>query len=159
MRNIINALLISTVLLALAGCQSSSSKPTPVTLATNPNSPNNLIQQFYGTAQWNRIKDMKYDGFVIMRGVIADNRTIPNPRIIKSYPDNSRDMMALDFAKDIRITPVTVGGRIRGSGEIYVYFYETKLPPREALVIAKQQDTIGPTVSIGGTFYLITVAY
>ncbi|MDF9827157.1 hypothetical protein M2103_000785 [Ereboglobus sp. PH5-5] len=159
MRNTINALLISSVLFALAGCQSSSSKPTPVTLATNPKAPNDLIQMFYGGAQWNRIKDMQYDGFVVMRGIIADNRTIPNPRIVKSFPDDSRNERALEFAKEIRLTPVTVGGRVRGAGEIHVYFYETKIPPREALVIAKQQDTVGPTASAGGTFYLVTVSY
>ena len=130
-----------------------------MTLATNPNAPNDVIQEFYSASRWNQIKNLKYDAFVVLRGVIADNRTIPNPRITKSFPDNQRDAMALDFARDIRISPVTIGGRIRGSAEVHVYFYETTRRPRQALVVAKQQSTTGPTASLGGTTYLLTVTY
>lgn len=153
------AIAISFIAFAVSGCQSTDPKNPPMTLESNPNAPKDVIQKFYGTQQWNYVKNLKYDAFVVLRGYVSDNYSIPNPRITKSFPDTTRDALAREFAKDIRLTPVTVAGRLRASAEIYVYFYETALNPRQALVIAKQQSSIGPTASVGGDLYLITVTY
>ncbi len=153
------AMAVSLIAFAVSGCQHAGSKNPPMTLDSNPDAPKDAIQKFYGTEQWNYVKNLKYDAFVILRGYVSSNYTIPNARIIKSFPDTTRDALAREFSKDIRLTPVTVGGRIRAAAEIYVYFYESGLNPRQALVIAKQQSSIGPTASVGGDLYLITVTY
>ncbi|MDR1012153.1 MAG: hypothetical protein LBM04_13685 [Opitutaceae bacterium] len=159
MHTILSILLITLTLIIASGCQSVDPKNPPMTLATNPNAPKDTIEKFYGARQWNHIKNLKYDAFVVLRGYVADNRTILTPRIIKSFPDNSRDGRALNFSEGIRLTPVTVGGRIRASAEIYVYFYETAIIPHQALVVAKQQSNVGPTSASGRDLFMTIVTY
>ena len=156
----IHLLLIILPLLLAAGCTTatSSSKAPAWTLEDNAKAPCKIIEEFYGAAQWNEIKKLKYDGYVEIRGTVLRDRTISLGKIIEAFPDDSRNERAKVFSRSIRLSPVSVGSHMSANASVFVFFYESNLKPRQALVVAVQ-DTPPTTLSYGGTIYMDIITY
>lgn len=105
-------------------------------LGGNKRLPSEWIRAFYSEKEWLKLRDTRYDGYVVLRVQIQKDRTVSNLRVLESYPDHSRDVSAVNFAKSTRLFAPRVASRTAPSGEVYVVFYESSTQ-RHALVFGK----------------------
>lgn len=134
-------------------------KETPVTLDSNSTLPKKEIKMFYGKKQWNEIKDLEYDGYVIFKAGVTKSRELKLLKILASYPDDSRNELAEQFAEGLKLQNSNVGSRIKKSAKVYVIFYEKNHTPNQALVIGKRNQSISSTESVGGNYYMTVIRY
>ena len=136
---------LTILFLLIGGCHSAQSQAEhPHTLAGNSHLPEGVLKRTFTNERWDRIKDRPYDGYVIIRGNLDADGLLSMGQVVEKYPDGSRNEMARALSRNIRFDPVDVGSNIHPSAEIYVVFYEDKLP-RVAYVFGKQLQTVGPT--------------
>lgn len=137
-------LIVASLLLLLGGCSSGSQDGSYVAsvspnLAANRRLPSAQIEKFYSPIQWAKIREMNYRGYVVAEGEIAGNR-LEVRKLRESFPDNSRDALALTMLKDVELKASTVGTNITPRGLAYVIFYERNIDGDLALIFAKQTD-------------------
>lgn len=152
-------ILLILLLVSVVGCRTMPTGRPYNTLEGNPDLPHREIRDFYGINQWERIGHLPFDGYVILRGNIQNDRSVTIRKIIKSHPDQRRNELAETFATRARLTPTTVGSRIRPSADIYVVFFETHSTPNRALVFAKQRYAAPPTEVDGGDRFMTIWVY
>lgn len=151
-------LAISTSLLAGCAAGDISSKTPAWTLQDNPRAPYKLLEKFFDPAKWGTVRKMKYDGYVELRGTVNEDHSVNIGHVYEAFPDDSRNELAMEFSKKVRMSPVKVGSHVRPGAKIYVYFYERGHSPHEALVVAEQDSPVA-TDSFGGTIYLTIFEY
>ncbi|PTY08455.1 hypothetical protein DB347_02415 [Opitutaceae bacterium EW11] len=118
-------------------------------MATNRRLRGAALQGYYTAAEWSALKDVRFDGYVILRGALNHDGSVHSPASFISYPDHSRDEMAVSFSKRIRLKPTQVGSHISPWAEIYVVFYESGRKPSEALVYGEQIGATAAARQIG----------
>ena len=143
-------LWIAWMLLLVGGCRSMTDPAVadPHSLAGDSRIPKELIRPTFTSGQWKRISVQPYSGLVVIRGTLTPEGVFSAGRITDAYPDNSRNRMALELSRKIRIKPIVVGSHILPSGEVFVVFYEDR-KPRIAYVFGRQIETVGPTLGQG----------
>lgn len=103
--------------------------------------PEKEIRGFYSKEAWATIEDAPYDGCVIIRGSVKPNNVFRAGKIIESYPDDSRNKLALKLSKKVKLSSAKVGTRINPTADVYVLFYEENSDKRTALVFGKRRQS------------------
>lgn len=146
--------------LFLTGC----STPTQPVASTNhtlrdvPGLPFTLLSQGFKPSEWDRLASLRYTGYVILAGRVDESGSIPSPRVLKAYPDSSRNDLAVEFSGDIQVVATTIGSHVPPTAKVFVVFYETP-PIRTALVFGEADATIAPTGVTGGARQLLIKSY
>jgi hypothetical protein len=145
---IMKQLCLCALALLLASC--SSPKPSaaygPDTLGGNRKIQSEVLQDLFTPDEWKDLLARPYAGFVILRGMIAEDGHVANPKIFQSYPDGSRDKMALEFGPNWKIRIPTINSRMPHLAEIYVVFYEGTKFTRKAIVFGTPlNNDVAPT--------------
>ena len=123
------------------------------TLSGNPRIPVDDLREFFERGEWDEVKDAKYDAYVILKGVVEEDRTVTVDQVLDFYPDDSRNDLALKFAKKVEIVANRIGTRVKPRAKVYVVFYEKSLIMNQAMVFAKQQGAL-PTGQFGHNLYM-----
>ena len=148
------------LVLAVAGCTAPQAGTGVVhTLAGDPRLPEMEIRAFYSELGWRTVKDIPFDGYVVVRASINDDHTLSDLRVYESYPDDSHNELAMTFAQHARLSGTTVGGRTKPNGEIYVVFYETNSSPHRALVFGREIGGAALTEGIARNRFLDVYSY
>lgn len=144
-----------------AGCTTSSPRVSAPSLAGDPRLPADRISRFYSAEEWAKLAEKSYDGCVILRGPIDDNNRVTSPILVDSYPDDERNILALRFARKVKIVPTTTATHVRPMARIYVLFYERDRKPRRAIIYAEQTGVITAPLTSGGdqNYYLVMSYY
>ncbi len=142
----------------LAGCTAGPVKPVTgsaakPTLGTSDYLPKDAIERImHSPRQWGYLRDLTYEGYVVLSGEIGDDGMVAVHRITRCYPDNSRDAMARALAQGIYIRAASAGSSIPPNAEIYVIFYGEMFEGQVAVVFAKQTTSFLPRNYDDGMF-------
>jgi len=111
----------------------------PHTLGGTAVLPQTEIAAFFGPKEWQSVRVQDYKGYVIMDGLIDSSGKVRSLRIVQNAPDASRDQLARELAKEIRLFSNRSDSAIDPPATVYMIFYEF---PRgnQALVYAKRSD-------------------
>ncbi|MBI3886788.1 MAG: hypothetical protein HY302_13815 [Opitutae bacterium] len=147
---------LSTMAL-LAGCSSSPTVPTQIdaptpSLASDKRLPAAEIQSFYSPILWAKLRGEPFKGFVVAEGDVQGSRFVAR-RILESYPDGSRNGLALGFLTNVALNVSTVGTNLQPKAMAYVVFYEGNFDGDMALIYAKQVGYSAPGVSGVARFF------
>lgn len=137
----------------LAGCASES--PAPKSAAVIPWDD---IKTLLNPRQRTTLESLQYTGYVILDAWVQDDGIVRVNRVTESFPDGSRDALAVAFAKKAVIRTQVLGSRISPTAVVYVVFYDHKLEGDIALTFARPREWAG-TVRPGSDYYLNVVAY
>lgn len=146
----------SCLFFALVGCKTLMeplSDDVVHTLSGNPRIPVDDLREFFEKGKWEEMKDVEYDAYVILRGAVEEDRSVTVDQILDFYPDDSRNDLALKFAKRAAIVPNRIGTRVKPAAKVYVVFYEKSLIMKQAMVFAKQQGALA-TDQFGHNLYV-----
>ncbi|MCG8525019.1 MAG: hypothetical protein MI748_01475 [Opitutales bacterium] len=148
--------LLSIFLILLCSCATtqSSSKYPSNSLGGNSAIPDKNLIGFYGRKQWKEMRNIPYDGYIVMSGSVDRHENFHIDEIKEAYPDDSRNKIALQFANGIKASNLNAGSRIKARIRVYVVFYETFSSPNRAIVFTHKSGTSAPTESIGGSSYI-----
>ena len=119
------------------------------------------MARFYSEADWDTLKRRHYVGYVILEGLIGGDSRVGGAHPVESYPDDSRNSLAAELSRRIKISSFTIGSHIRPAARVYVLFYEDGFNPREAIVYAEPVGDLPPVTLEGGErmSYLLTTSY
>lgn len=156
-------IFVSCALLLFAACSTPHASPSVArsSIATNPHLPAEAMARFYSEAEWNTLKSRNYVGYVILEGFIGRDSRVGHAHLIESCPDDSRNSLAAELSRRIKISPFTIGSHIRPVARVYVLFYEDGSNPREAVVYAEPGNDLAPVSLKAGErmSYLLTTSY
>ena len=150
------SLHIFLIILCLTGCETGvgpASTGTANTLSANPLIPVHDLRNCFSTEGWDAIRNLEYDGYVIIRAFINSDKTLTVDKVVDSYPDDSRNALALKHADQVMLTPTRVGTNTTLHARIYAVFYENPPLPNKGIIFA-QQYGVASTVSLGHQVYL-----
>jgi hypothetical protein len=136
--------LSALIPLLFVGCVSEQSNLyiNPRTLGGSIVFPRDEIAEFYGSKAWQSVRSQEYSGYVIMTGLVDPYGEVGDLRIVQSFPDASRDRLARQLAKDVKIQSLRIDSAIWPAAEVYVIFYES-FQENRAVIYAKRSDYSG----------------
>ena len=150
-------LLLAAVLTGCAG-RPVAILPSVHTLTGNDRLPHAEMEKLSQSRQWALMRNLEYSGYVIMEGRIDEDDRVHVSKLSESYPDNSRDRLALALGNKTVIHARNIGSRIEAKAEVYVIFYEKLNDANLAFIYARQVDYMA-TEGSGAACYLNTVTY
>jgi len=140
---------LAATMLVFSGC---AAQPTTVgqdTLLSNPTIPTADLQSLYSDQRWSSVEHRRYDGYVLMQASAGDDSSVKIERVIESYPDHSRDSMAVAFGSRVKVDASRVGLYLAPSVRVYAVFYSGPLNSHTALVFPVLQASAIPTRTSG----------
>jgi hypothetical protein len=140
--------------LLLGACSSSPPRPPASTPALSQTAkiPWSEIEALYNSREKLTLQSLKYSGYVIMEGEIADDGKVRISKTLESYPDHSRDALAQVFGNSAVIKTPTIGSLIIPKAGVYVIFYDDNFEGRIALVFAKRLEYSGQGAFAEGVY-------
>jgi hypothetical protein len=141
-------------IMLLCACSSSSpkSQSSPSPLFRTAKIPWSEIEALYNPRERQTLQGLKYSGYVIMEGEIADDGKVQIRKISESYPDHSRDRLAQVFGRTAVIHSPTLGSRINPKAGVFVIFYDDTFEGNVALIFAKNLEFPGKGTFAEGVY-------
>lgn len=149
--------LLAATTMLLTACKTSETYP-PNSIAGNRSIPVRELSYCFDSEGWDKIRTAPYDGYVVLRGKIVDSE-LKVTGIVESYPDNSRDRLALEFAKELYAREFSLGSRIPTQATVHALFYETGQEPNVAIVYTDRNEGMNLRDSNGGSITLRIWSY
>jgi hypothetical protein len=141
-------------LLLFLGCTSSTPvrQNTGTLLNRTDLIPWDEIESLYNSREQRTLQSLKYSGYVVMDGEIAEDGKVRIRKTLESYPDHSRDTLAQVFGNTAVIRTPTLGSLIIPKAGVYVIFYDDNFEGRIALVFAKRLEYSGKGAFAEGVY-------
>lgn len=150
-------ILVAAATAAMTACSTTGAKNH--TLLGNSTFPANSIAAYYDKEKWDDIKNLPYSAYVIISASPGAYNSLKNLRVVENYPDSTRDEIAVQYAQGLPVSSVsTVSSRVPPQIDVYVIFYDRR-KGGQAVVYAKQKESISVTRSVGGIEYLRVCNY
>jgi hypothetical protein len=132
--------------LLLCGCTSNVGPGVPAvpTLAGDRRLPAGDIERFFSPTQWQKLRDLGYDGFVIMDAQVRADGSLRVGKVRDSYPDASWHTLARQFGEEARLRAASVGSHIDPPAEVFVVFFKRAFDGNLALIFARQKSDPAP---------------
>ena len=144
----------------LAGCAAGNPPPSPGSSLVHGMDPLpwSDIEAILNPRQRSTLESLKYTAYVILDGWIEEDGHVRLNRTRQSFPDHTRDQLALAFGRKAVIHTPTSASKINPTVTVYVIFYDNAIEGQIALTFAKRSAFSG-TGHFGEDYYLDIAQY
>jgi hypothetical protein len=125
-----------------------------MTLGANARIPSGIIEPFFERKDWDALMARRYEGYVILHATAREDRSMRLGKLLEEVPGAGRETLARDLCDGILVSSTSVGSHGSAQVEVYVIFYDYGRGLREALIFARQAESVAPTVTSSEMRYL-----